>query len=1064
MVAKPYKGPTPLGPDDAIYGRRDDIDALVDILLSDRIVLLCSASGAGKTSLLEAGLNRAAKVADGSDGKAQDGLLQSLGCMARMRLRGFQVLPKIRVDTPLPKKVPGAGSANRFAFSMLNALEQACTDDAIPPEDVAALDINFYFEERAFLKNTSAPKLMVFDQFEELIHKEPSDIAPKKQFLRQLGRVLENPLYWAIFAMRSEYVTDFDEYLDLIPTGLSSRFTLQLLSEKGAYDAITKPLLESEGSAQISIEENAALKLVSDLAGEKGTETASTQKLSAEPKIEPLHLQVVCDSLWSQAVRSGQNITVDTIKKSGGVDEALAGYFNEQLRKSCEQIASKRTGDPLSKKYIQASIRNWIESTLISSHKTRNSIYEDDERLLKLDAILSIHEILPILCDTYLIRRDVRNQRNLYEIAHDRLVELILNDNTNWFEKNLTPLQQRAKRWDIEKNDKLLIVGKELKDAQKWLKYQPARETELESAFIQASTDLEGKARKQRKLKAALAGSVAVILLCAVGFAVYFHLQNTALTKKSEQNKLLLMANSRTQAWFDADAAARDLITLLTYQKLQDYRDEYKWEGSDIEKKIEKTVRHGIRLTFSAETFAPYLRQVFFANSAEGPDFSGSPEAPLVAAHPTANNIAVSDNHRRVKIFAYGPSSSGRDQSVEIATDGKPIRCLAFRPGPRQLVVVTADDIRFHDGETGELVDTAATIGSVETEPVFSANGRYMATGVAGGRIQLWNLDRRHSRELTGGVPFSPSAGTRIVMAFSRDSKLIAAGDSTGTINVWRTEGTEGVYWTKPFNLAAHGTVEDRETQLVGLGFDADSGGLVTIHSDVEKITLWPLPPKPDGAVRLILDDNALKRAERIDAFRRDLGSIQMKNGDDYVDSWRIPKPDEKVRRRVKPEVIAAAFDPRNDRLHFAVGLDNGNAFIVRKGRPDADPSSGPRGVEMETEYLRFPREVTKLVFANSNSFGTDYQSKKIAGITAGGDVFVVDDVPLDFRREIREKAGPPDTRPDPEAFTEYVCGKAWRNLTQAEWNVYMPPDEPYRCSCPEFKPGFGTGYTRCLN
>ena len=41
MVVKPFKGPAPLGPDDSIYGRRDDIDALVDILLSDRIVLLC---------------------------------------------------------------------------------------------------------------------------------------------------------------------------------------------------------------------------------------------------------------------------------------------------------------------------------------------------------------------------------------------------------------------------------------------------------------------------------------------------------------------------------------------------------------------------------------------------------------------------------------------------------------------------------------------------------------------------------------------------------------------------------------------------------------------------------------------------------------------------------------------------------------------------------------------------------------------------------------------------------------------------------------------------------------
>ena len=56
---------------------------------------------------------------------------------------------------------------------MLNPLEQVCTEETIPPEDLAAIDLNFYFEQRAFLKNTSKPKLMVFDQFEELIHKDP---------------------------------------------------------------------------------------------------------------------------------------------------------------------------------------------------------------------------------------------------------------------------------------------------------------------------------------------------------------------------------------------------------------------------------------------------------------------------------------------------------------------------------------------------------------------------------------------------------------------------------------------------------------------------------------------------------------------------------------------------------------------------------------------------------------------------------------------------------------------------------------------------------------------------
>jgi hypothetical protein len=279
-----------------------------------------------------------------------------------MQLRGFQVLPKIRVDTPLPETATGIKAANRFTFSMLNSLEQAYMDETIPARDLASIDPIFYLEQREFLKDTGKPKLLVFDQFEELIHKDPSNVDAKEAFLSQLGLILGNPLFWAIFAMRSEYVTDFDEYLDLIPTGLSSRFTLQLLSREGAYDAITKPLLETGASWQISIDEEAALKLVSDLSGKEGTVINSKEGLSAEPAIEPLHLQVVCDSLWVQAASNDQHISESTIVQSGGVRKALENYFEGQLRQFSEQIAKETPDRTLSETHIERTIRKWIEN------------------------------------------------------------------------------------------------------------------------------------------------------------------------------------------------------------------------------------------------------------------------------------------------------------------------------------------------------------------------------------------------------------------------------------------------------------------------------------------------------------------------------------------------------------------------------------------------------------------------------------------------------------------------------------------------------------------------------
>ena len=60
MNRNPYVGPRSIGgvdhPNEKIYGREREIADLMDLLIADRVVLLYSPSGAGKSSLLQAGL------------------------------------------------------------------------------------------------------------------------------------------------------------------------------------------------------------------------------------------------------------------------------------------------------------------------------------------------------------------------------------------------------------------------------------------------------------------------------------------------------------------------------------------------------------------------------------------------------------------------------------------------------------------------------------------------------------------------------------------------------------------------------------------------------------------------------------------------------------------------------------------------------------------------------------------------------------------------------------------------------------------------------------------------
>ena len=52
----PYVGPRAFEAGETLYGRDREIHELLNLLIAERIVLLYSPSGAGKTSLLRAGL------------------------------------------------------------------------------------------------------------------------------------------------------------------------------------------------------------------------------------------------------------------------------------------------------------------------------------------------------------------------------------------------------------------------------------------------------------------------------------------------------------------------------------------------------------------------------------------------------------------------------------------------------------------------------------------------------------------------------------------------------------------------------------------------------------------------------------------------------------------------------------------------------------------------------------------------------------------------------------------------------------------------------------------------
>src|ERR1035438_3019531 len=98
----PYVGPRSFVAGETIYGRDREAAELQDLLIAERIVLLYSPSGAGKTSLLQAKL------------------------LPAMAASGFTVRPTVR-----PGAEPSAAGGNRFVRASLDSLSAGASDTSL---------------------------------------------------------------------------------------------------------------------------------------------------------------------------------------------------------------------------------------------------------------------------------------------------------------------------------------------------------------------------------------------------------------------------------------------------------------------------------------------------------------------------------------------------------------------------------------------------------------------------------------------------------------------------------------------------------------------------------------------------------------------------------------------------------------------------------------------------------------------------------------------------------------------------------------------------------------------
>ena len=488
--ANPFIGPKPIPPGEPFHGRSREIRELLDQLVPERIVLLYSPSGAGKTSLIQAGL------------------LPALG------RQGFVDLPIVRLDQESPAEL---GSLNRYVASLLLSLEEGFPYEPLPLETLMALDIGTYLDLRQEELGAGVSLLLILDQFEEIVTLDPTDIASKKEFFRQLGQALDHPRRWALFSMREDHVASLDPYLRLLPTRLRTRYRLDLLSPRGAHAAVQEPA--AQAGCQIS--DAAAQALVDDLRRLQVEAGDGRLVETLGPSVEPVHLQVVCRRWWLKEGWKIKNLDEWQPETGGDVDSALRSYYEESLRKACSTGAcSERT------------LRRWVEQHLISPDGVRTKVLATEAA-----------KVVPPAAQQYLIQNHlVRHERlrgiSWFELAHDRLVGPIHTANQQWFENNQSPLERHATLWDREsRRDELLLRGRALSEALEALDDPSSSEqSELTLELVMRSQEVQ----RTRRWKLAFIWA----LLCFLPFLLFQNRQiQTALSE--ERAKALALSSLR---------------------------------------------------------------------------------------------------------------------------------------------------------------------------------------------------------------------------------------------------------------------------------------------------------------------------------------------------------------------------------------------------------------------------------------------------------------------------------------------------------------------------------------
>jgi len=912
----PYRGLLPFSEADAeIFYGRERLTTELAVKVAEQaggggLIVVTGASGAGKSSLLHAGL---------------------LPALARgLQVHGSERWP-CRVMTPT--KEPLAELATQLA-----ALGGG---DALTIRDGLARDPGqaYLAARQAVLAGTASSRptrlVLIVDQFEQVftLNAGPDREADRQRFITALCAMTTNPAgteeeppALVVIAVRGDFLDRCAAYAELAVAMQERQFVVRPMTDSDLRLAITGPA----DAAGLRLEPTLAETILADLRT-AGTDTAAG--------VLPLLSQAM---LLTWENRDGDRLTSHGYGKSGGVSRAVeisADAVYDDLP-AADQV--------LAREILRNMTTASRDARLASRPVSRAALYRlPGAGQPEADLVL----------EKFAAKRLIVLDEGTAQIAHDalltawpRLHSWLEDDQASW--SLHSQLADDAEEWSRSQQADFLYRGTQLAGVQRVTSAWAANPdrypalTTTERDFLQASE--RANSRRIRLQRTALAALLILLVASVTGAGL-------AITAARNANYQRKFAVSDELAAESEQLDATDPVTASQLAAAA-------WEVMPTEQArvsmLDVLAQKGIA-TIAADTNPNHQPVDGVAFSPDGSILAtagadGTARLWDVATgRPIGTPIAaVSDpSNNSVDAVAFSPDgrilatagSDGTARLWDVAT-GRPIGTpftappptskavsnsingLAFSPHGNILAAAVGDgivqlwDVAMHR-QIGTPIIAVSDPGSDSVDAVaFSPDGRILATAGSDGKARLWDV-AMHRQIGTPIIAVSdPGSDSVSGVAFSPDGRILATAGSDGTARLWDVATHQQIGSSIiPVGVSGDQGSDQGATGVNAVAFSPDGNVLATAEND-GTARLWDVATRQQIGTPIAADTDPFNTPATAVAFSRDGSMLATARSDGTARLWnmdfygQIGAPIAAVRPASSPGppsgVYDAAFSP----------------------------------------------------------------------------------------------------------------------------------------------------------